>query len=334
MQKTTLQKIRLGVFVIFGTFLLVLALYFIGNRQNLFGNNMNLNAKFTNVNGLQLGNNVRYSGINAGTVSRIEMIGQAEIVVEMIIQEKIGKRIKKNAVATIGSDGLVGSMIVNILPQGGDFLPIVSGDTIDTYSKIGADDILTTLNVTNENAALLTSDLLKITTKILEGQGTLGMLINDSILAQDLRKSIYQLRVTSTGASKAMNELNSIISEFNFEESVAGVLLSDSVSGLKMRNIVDNLEKSTTHIGAMTDNLDGYIKEIKEGKGALNFVIKDQEFVEEIDSTMNYIKEASFRLNENMEAMKHNFLFRGYFRKLEKEKEKEKKMEKKKKVLQ
>jgi phospholipid/cholesterol/gamma-HCH transport system substrate-binding protein len=334
MQKTTLQKIRLGVFVIFGTFLLVLALYFIGNRQNLFGNNMNLNAKFTNVNGLQLGNNVRYSGINAGTVSRIEMIGQAEIVVEMIIQEKIGKRIKKNAVATIGSDGLVGSMIVNILPQGGDFLPIVSGDTIDTYSKIGADDILTTLNVTNENAALLTSDLLKITTKILEGQGTLGMLINDSILAQDLRKSIYQLRVTSTGASKAMNELNSIISEFNFEESVAGVLLSDSVSGLKMRNIVDNLEKATTHIDTLTDNLDGYIKEIKEGKGALNFVIKDQEFVEEIDSTMNYIKEASFRLNENMEAMKHNFLFRGYFRKLEKEKEKEKKMEKKKKVLQ
>jgi phospholipid/cholesterol/gamma-HCH transport system substrate-binding protein len=326
MQKTTLQKIRLGVFVIFGTFLLVLALYFIGNRQNLFGNNMNLNAKFTNVNGLQLGNNVRYSGINAGTVSRIEMIGQSEIVVEMIIQEKIGKRIKKNAVATIGSDGLVGSMIVNILPQGGDFLPIVSGDTIDTYSKIGADDILTTLNVTNENAALLTSDLLKITTKILEGQGTLGMLINDSILAQDLRKSIYQLRVTSTGASKAMNELNSIISEFNFEESVAGVLLSDSVSGVKMRNIVDNLEKSTIHIGAMTDNLDGYIKEIKEGKGALNFVIKDQEFVEEMDSTMNYIKEASFRLNENMEAMKHNFLFRGYFRKLEKEKKKKKKV--------
>ena len=318
MQKTTLQKIRLGVFVIFGTFLLVLALYFIGNRQNLFGNNMNLNAKFTNVNGLQLGNNVRYSGINAGTVSRIEMIGQSEIVVEMIIQEKIGKRIKKNAVATIGSDGLVGSMIVNILPQGGDFLPIVSGDTIDTYSKIGADDILTTLNVTNENAALLTSDLLKITTKILEGKGTLGMLINDSILAQDLRKSIYQLRVTSTGASKAMNELNSIISEFNFEESVAGVLLSDSVSGVKMRNIVDNLEKSTNHIDAMTDNLDGYIKEIKEGKGALNFVIKDQEFVEEMDSTMNYIKEASFRLNENMEALKHNFLFRGYFRKLEK----------------
>lgn len=325
MQKTTIQKIRLGVFVILGTSLLVLALYFIGNRQNLFGNNMSLYAEFTNVNGLQLGNNVRYSGINAGTVSGIEMVGQSEIVVKMTIQEKIGKKIKKNAVATIGSDGLVGSMIVNILPQGGDSLPIVFGDTIDTYSKIGADDILTTLNVTNENAALLTSDLLNITTKIVEGKGTLGMLINDSILAQDLRRSIYQLRVTSAGAAKAVDELNEMISEINFKQSIAGVLLSDSLSGEKMKNIVENLEKATNQISSMTINMDTYIQEIKEGEGALNFVIKNKEFASEIDSTMNTIKEASIRFNENMEALKHNILFRGYFNKLERQKKKEEK---------
>lgn len=325
MQKTTIQKIRLGVFVILGTSLLVLALYFIGNRQNLFGTNMILYAEFTNVNGLQLGNNVRYSGINAGTVSGIEMAGQSEIVVKMTLQEKIGMKIKKNAVATIGSDGLVGSMIVNILPQGGDFLPIVSGDTIATYTKIGADDILTTLNMTNENAALLTSDLLKITTKIVQGKGTLGMLINDSILAQDLRSSIYQLKITSTGASKAVDELNEMISEINFKESIAGMLLHDSIAGVKMKNIVDNLEKTTEQINVMTINLDEYIHEIKEGEGVLNFVINNKEFVREIDSTMNNIKEASSRFNENMEAMKHNILFRGYFRKQEKQKKKKEK---------
>ena len=325
MQKTTIQKIRLGVFVILGTALLVLALYFIGNRQNLFGNNLSLYAEFTNVNGLQLGNNVRYSGINAGTVSGIEMVEQSEIVVKMTIQEKIGKKIKKNAVATIGSDGLVGSMIVNILPQGGEALPIVSGDTIETYSKIGADDILTTLNVTNENAALLTSDLLNITTKIVEGKGTLGMLINDSILAQDLRRSIYQLRLTSTGAAKAVDDLNQMISEINFKQSIAGVLLSDSISGEKMKNIVENLEKTTDQISSMTISMDAYIQEIKEGEGALNFMIKNKEFASEIDSTMNNIKEASIRFNENMEALKHNILFRGYFRKQERQKKKDEK---------
>lgn len=323
MQKSSSQKIKLGVFVILSTALLITALYFIGNRQNLFGNNIKLHAEFSNVNGLQLGNNVRYSGINAGTVTGIEMIGDSKIIVGMLIQEKIGLRIKKNAVATIGSDGLVGSMLINIIPQGSDFPGVVSGDTIATYSRIGTDDILTTLNVTNENAAILTSDLLKITTKVLEGKGTVGMLINDSIMAQDLKQSVFQLKLASTGASRAIDELNAIVSSVNYEESVAGMLLSDTISAQKMHAIVNNLQKSSENISMMTGNMDAYMSELSEGEGLLNYVAKDKKFVKELDSTMINIKEASFRLNENMEALKSNFFFRSYFRKLEKEKEKE-----------
>jgi phospholipid/cholesterol/gamma-HCH transport system substrate-binding protein len=322
MKKSSSQKLKLGIFVIFSTVLLVTALYFIGNRQNLFGKNIKLHAIFNNVNGLQLGNNVRYSGINGGTVSRIEMISDSKIVVEMLIQEKIGSLIKTNAIATIGSDGLVGSMLVNIIPQEGEFPVVVSGDTIESYSKIGADDMLNTLNVTNENAALLTSDLLKITTKVLRGKGTVGMLINDSIMAKDLKQSVFQLKQASTGASLAISDLQGIISSIRFEESAAGVLLSDTLYAQKVRTIVSDLEKSGENISSMTANLDLYMEELKNGEGALNFVTQDKEFVRELDSTMNNIKEASFRLNENMEALKSNFFFRSYFRKLEKEEKK------------
>ncbi|MBZ0327264.1 MAG: MlaD family protein [Altibacter sp.] len=322
MQKSTSQKIKLGIFVILGTVLLVSALYFIGNRQNLFGKSIKLHAQFANVNGLQLGNNVRYSGINAGTVIGIEMTGQSQIVVSMLISEKIGGRIQKNAIATIGSDGLVGSMIVNIIPRKGEFPSVISGDTIATYSKIGADDMLTTLNVTNENAAILTSELLEITNKVLEGKGTVGMLINDSIMADDLKQSVFQLKQASTSASKAMAELNGIISSVNYEESVAGLLLSDTASAQKMRTVVDNLEQSSVNIEAMTRSLGTYISEIKEGKGTLNYLTQDEKFVKDLDSTLTNIKEATYRLNENMEALKHNFFFRGYFRKLERQNKK------------
>lgn len=325
MEKSVSQKIKLGLFVILGTILLVTALYFIGNRQNLFGSNIKLHAEFANVNGLQLGNNIRYSGINAGTVIGIEMIGDSKIIVKMLLEEKLGSRIKKNAVATIGSDGLVGSMIINIIPREGTFPAVVSGDTIASYSKIGADDLLTTLNVTNENAALLTSDLLNITTKVLEGKGTIGMLINDSIMAQDLKQSVFQLKRASTGASGAIAELNAIIKSVNLDESVAGLLLNDTVSASKMRAIVDNLERSSINIGSMTGNLDTYVKELKEGEGAFNYITKDEKFVKDLDSTMTNIKEATYRLNENMEALKSNFFFRGYFKRLEREKEKEEK---------
>ncbi len=320
-KKSASQKLKLGVFVVLGTMLLIAALYSIGNRQNLFGNTIRIMTQFTNVNGLELGNNVRYSGINVGTVSKIKMIKDTQIVVEMLIKEGVGKHIKKDAVATISSDGLVGNMIVNILPRESKKLPVVSGDTIQSFSKIGTDDMLTTLNVTNENAALLTADLLKITTEIIDGKGTLGLLINDSIMARDLKSTIYELRKASTGASQAITELNTIISSINQNESVAGVLLSDSISGQKMKNIVSNLEQSSVEITEVSKNLNVVLKDIKEGRGALNYLANDPTLVKNIDSTMNSIKEGTYRFNQNMQALKHNFLFRGYFKKMEKKKE-------------
>lgn len=325
MKKTASQKLKLGVFVVVGTLLLIAALYSIGNRQNLFGSNIIIFTQFKNVNGLELGNNVRYSGINVGTVSKIRMIRDNQILVEMLIQEKIGKHIKKDAVATIGSDGLVGNMIVNIIPRESKKPPVISGDTIQSYSKIGTDDMLTTLNVTNENAALLTADLLKITTEIIEGKGTIGLLINDSIMANDLKRTMYELRKASAGASLAITELKEIISSINQSESVAGVLLSDSVSGQKMKTILGNLEQSSMDISEVSKNLNVVLKDIKEGEGALNYLAKDPALVKNIDSTMNNIKEGTQRFNQNMEALRHNFLFRGYFKKLEKEKNKESK---------
>ncbi|WP_271765708.1 MlaD family protein [Aquimarina algiphila] len=320
MKKTTSQKFKLGVFVVIGTVLLIAALYSIGNRQNLFGNTIKIMTQFTNVNGLELGNNVRYSGINVGTVSRIRMINDAQIIVEMVIEEKIGKHIKKDAVATIGSDGLVGNMIVNIIPRESKKPSVISGDTIQSYSKIGTDDMLTTLNVTNENAALLTADLLKITTEIVNGKGTLGLLINDSIMAKDLKKTMYELRKASTGASYAIEELKDVISSIKENESIAGVLLNDSLSGQKMKTIVSNLEKSSTEIVEVTGNLNNVVRKINDGEGVLHYLANDSMLVKNIDSTMNNIKEGTNRFNENMEALKHNFFFKNYFKKMEKEK--------------
>ncbi|MBQ4819702.1 MlaD family protein [Aquimarina sp. MMG016] len=322
MKKSTSQKLKLGVFVVVGTLILIAALYSIGNRQNLFGSNIRLLTQFTNVNGLELGNNVRYSGINVGTVSKIKMIDDSKIVVEMIIKDDIVRHIKKDAVATIGSDGLVGNMIVNIIPRESRKPPVVSGDTIQSYSKIGTDDMLTTLNVTNENAALLTADLLKITTEIVEGKGTIGLLVNDSVMARDLKLTIYELRKASKGASQAIVELRDIISTIDKSESAIGVLLNDSLSGQKVKTIINNLEKSSDEIGEVTQNLNIMMKNVSEGEGALNYLTSNQDLVKNIDSTMNNIKEGTTRFNQNMEALKHNFLFRGYFKKLEKEQKK------------
>jgi phospholipid/cholesterol/gamma-HCH transport system substrate-binding protein len=325
MKKSSSQQIKLGLFVVVGAILLIAALYFIGNRQHLFTKNIQLYAEFENVNGLQLGNNVRYSGINVGTVSKIEMTDSAKIVVQMMIEEETGKYIRKDAIATIASDGLVGSMVVNILPGKLSLPKVISGDTITSYSRIGADQMLSTLSVTNENAALLTSDLLKITNKILEGQGVLGLLITDSTLTRDIQQTIVNLRESTKGTANTIYQLNKLISQVNLKNSPAGILLTDTISGNQLSAVLVNLEKSSEDINQVTANIEELVENFKEGEGAINYLTEDKSLVKEIDTTMSNIKEASYKLNENLEAMRHNFLFRGYFRKLER---KERKAEK------
>ncbi|NHM04248.1 MlaD family protein [Flavobacterium celericrescens] len=321
MEKTDNQKIRLGLFIIIGSILFFAAIYFIGNKQNLFGNTSNLKAVFANINGLQVGNNVRYAGIDIGTVKAIEMINDTTVTVEMLIDTKIMTHIKKNAIATINSDGLVGNMIVNIIPGKGVSQLVANGDSLKSYSRIGADAMLETLNVTNENAALLTADLLKITQEITKGNGTAGLLINDTIMAQDLKETIHYLKKTTKGTAESVANLNQIILSLNQKNNVIGVI-NDKEVATKMKTIISNLEKSSVEIDKVVTNLNATVVNIKDGKGALNYLSNNPELVQKIDSTMNNINKASIKLNEDLEALKHNFLFRGYFKKQEKEKAK------------
>ena len=321
MEKTASQKISLGLFVITGLLIFILAVYFIGDKQKMFGKTNHLEAIFNNVNGLQLGNSVRYSGISVGTVRGIKMINDTTIRVDMIIDKSIFPYIKKDAIATISSDGLVGNMIVNIIPGNGNELSIEPGDIIRTINRIRTDDMLSTLNQTNENAAKLTQNLLKITNKIINGKGTLGSLLNDTLIAKDLSKTMHYLKLTTKTASETVSRIDKIVASLDKKDNVLGVIKDTAVAN-NLKTTIINLEKSTTEINKIVTNLNATILNIKEGKGALNYLANDPELTEKIDSTMTNLHSASIKLNEDLEAMKHNFLLRGYFKKQEKEKAK------------
>jgi phospholipid/cholesterol/gamma-HCH transport system substrate-binding protein len=324
MKNTNSQKLRLGSFVLIGTILFIAGVYLIGQRQNMFKKTFTLSSYFQNVNGLQKGNNVRYSGINIGTVKDITMVNDSTIKVDMAIEEKIISQIKKNSIATIGSDGLVGNMIVNIVPGKGVSEVIGNEDIIESYNKIGTDDILNTLNTSSENAAILTSDLLKITNSITKGKGTIGVLLNDTIMAQDLKQSINNLKMASRGASNTINELNVIISSVKTnDDTVLGMLLNDSISGKKLKDIVINLETSSIEIETLLNNVNIIVDDFKYSEGTYNYMVKDTSLVNSLKSTLKNINEGTDKFNQNMEALKHNFLTRGYFKKLERQEKKE-----------
>jgi phospholipid/cholesterol/gamma-HCH transport system substrate-binding protein len=324
MKNTNSQKLRLGLFVLIGTVLFIAGVYLIGQGENMFKKTFTISVYFQNVNGLQKGNNVRYSGINIGTVKDITMVNDSTIKVELSIEEKIISHIKKNAIATIGSDGLVGNMIVNIVPGKGISEVINNNDVIESYSKIGTDDILNTLNTSTENAAILTSDLLKITNSITKGKGTIGVLLNDTIMAQDLKQSVANLKVASRGASNTIAQLNSIVSSVKTDDNtVLGMLLNDTISAGKLKIIVTNLETSSAEIETLLNNVNTVVDDFNSSDGSYNYIVKDTSLVNSLKSTLKNINEGTDKFNQNMEALKHNFLTRGYFRKLERQEKKE-----------
>ncbi|WP_281298509.1 MlaD family protein [Flavobacterium limnophilum] len=321
MEKTTSQKIRLGLFVIIGLLIFILAVYFIGDKQKMFGKTSHLEAIFNNANGLQLGNSVRYSGISVGTVRGIKMDNDTTIRVDMIIDKAIFPYIKKDAVATISSDGLVGNMIINILPGKGNEPPVQPGDEIRSYNRVRTEDMLNTLSVTNKNAAKLTANLLKITNEINDGKGPLSSLLKDTIISRDLKETMHYLKLTAKGASETATKIDKLVASLDNKNNVVGVI-KDSAVANKIKNMVTNLDQSTKEINVVIANLDATILSVKDGKGTFNYLANNPGLVGKIDSTMTNINEASAKLNENMEAMRHNFLFKGYFKKQEKEKAK------------
>ncbi|PKD16799.1 ABC transporter permease [Salegentibacter salinarum] len=326
MKSNSVQNIKLGVLIVTGLIIFTLGVFFIGNKQNLFGDSILVSSVFKNVNGLQSGNNVRYSGVNVGTVKEIKFLNDTAICVDMLINREAGNLIKNNSLATINSDGLVGSMVLNILPTNQAPSPTIQeGDTLASISQVATADMLNTLNKTNENAALLTEDLLKITNSINSGEGVLGDLLKDKILAKNVQESVENLNETTRAARSGMTKLNGILNKVDYENSVAGLLLSDSSAQNSFRIIIADLQTASTQIKEISADLGQFSNNLNSEKGALNYVVKDTSFVNQLDQSMENIEEATHRFNQNMEALKHNILFRGYFRKLERQKAREEK---------
>jgi phospholipid/cholesterol/gamma-HCH transport system substrate-binding protein len=315
MQKTTSQKIKLGIMVISGVLLFTLAVYLIGDRQSLFQKSFEISSVFKSVRGLRLGDNVRYLGIEAGNVKSIEMINDTSIRIIMKLDRSNMKYIKKNAVAKISTDGLVGDMVVNIEPGFGLSKRIEDNDEIQAFDPIGTAEMLSTLSETNENAAMLTAEILQIINSINEGKGTLGMLVNDTETAKDIRQIIKNVKETTRRSTVLMKNLQSVSDLVKSDKNLVGLLLNDTITAQEVRALLSDLTFSGKEIKEMSESLKSLILDLTEGDNSLvNTLANDSLLKKDLKETLENINSGSQKFDENMEALKHHPLFRGYFK--------------------
>jgi phospholipid/cholesterol/gamma-HCH transport system substrate-binding protein len=198
-------KVRLGLFIAGGLVLFIIAIFLIGRQQNLFNPVFKLTTTFYNVSGLQVGSNIRFSGINVGTVDNIKIINDSTVRVDMIIEKNVQRFIKTDCEAGIGSAGIIGDRVL-VITQGSDNAPIVKdGQQIESNEPVETDAIMASLKITADNVAIISEQLAEILINVNSGNGTLGRLIQDSTIAENINLTILNLRKSSKGLNENMN---------------------------------------------------------------------------------------------------------------------------------
>ena len=227
MNKNTGSNWKLGMFVIVGLILFILTIYFVGKQQNLFGSTIHLKSQFKTVSGLKVGNNVRFSGINVGTVDEIQLVTDSSVVVVLLLQKDVQKYIKTDAVASIGSDGLMGDKVLTISPGTSSNKIVKEGDFIVSKAAVEMEDLMKSVKTSVDNAGLITGELAKFTSSMNNGNGTLSRLMNDAALANSLNKTLVNLETSTTEFSKfttSMNNGNGALSKLVSDEQFAAKL--------------------------------------------------------------------------------------------------------------
>jgi phospholipid/cholesterol/gamma-HCH transport system substrate-binding protein len=224
------------MFISVGIALFIFGIYFIGERQQLFRNTFRVSGVFKDVGGLLEGSNVRLSGVNVGTVDNITIVSDTSVRIEILIDENARKFIRKDAIAGIGSDGLMGNKILIINPGTGGKMEIENNDSVQTVQPMNVDEIMVSLKTTFDHTSHVAADLSKITNNIQSGKGTIGKLLMDSTLAQNFDSSIVNLKEGTNGLKNIMDS--------TFAQKFDSIFINLNESSVGVKALVDKAKHS------------------------------------------------------------------------------------------
>jgi len=312
---------KLGALVLASMIFLVFSLYLIGKNQNIFGSSIRVIAEMKNVNGLLPGNNIRFKGMDVGTVSEIEMLNDTTIHVELLIHKSMQTFIKSNSKTTINTDGLMGNKILHINPMDGDSPTLEPGDILFALPQIDTDEMLETLNSTGNYLEKTLINLTEITDKLNESEA-LWSLLGDPGLVNDINVAIREFKNAGSNAVAITKSGKNIITSFEKGDGIVNSLFTDSIMNSNFEETLGQLQNTSADAAEMMSKMNLLLKNIQEGQGTAGLILQDSAFRQQVDQTLQNLESSTFKLNENMEAMKSNFLFRGYYRKQEKAKKK------------
>ena len=279
MNKDTGSNWKLGMFVIIGLALFVTTIYFVGKQKNLFGSTFELNSKFNSVNGLEVGNNVRFSGINIGTVEEIEFLTDTSVVIKLVIKEEVRKYIKKDAIASISSDGLMGDKVLVISSGKNSKVIVEDNDNIASKQAIEMEDLMVSVKKSVDNAGVITAQLAQFSYSMNNGNGALSKLVSDEEFGNSIKNMVTNLENSS-------NEFKKFTVKMNDGKGALSKLVSDEKMGRMIDSTLTNVKTGTEGLNEVIEAakhnflLRGYFNKKKKAEEKKLDDLENQEEIE------------------------------------------------------
>ncbi len=349
MNQSKRYKYRLGLFVTIGLIIFLAAIYLIGKEQSMFVFNIKISAVFSDVKGLRVGNNVRFSGINIGTVENLEILTDTTVIVDLVIERKVARFIKKDSKATIVSDGLMGNKIIIILSGSPEAESIREGDNLLSLDPVDFDDIINEIQRSSEKISQVSNNLIDITNKINQGEGIFGKIFTDTAFTSNIDKASlnaaiitqnlseisekikegegiigkmlldtaisYNLDISSRKLAEISRNFEEITDKINRGEGVFGRLFTDTTLTTNFSQASKNISQSSENLEELTQSLIEITDKINHGRGVINKLLIDSVFADSLDIALQRLNTGLIEATEASEAIQRSRLIRVFSKK-------------------
>src|SRR6202012_3324487 len=226
--------------------------------------------------------------------------------------------IHRNAQVHIGSDGLIGNKII-VIDGGSPQAPIIQDkDVLQAAKLTSTDDMLKTLQQNNENLLAITGDFKLLSHKILQGKGTVGTLMADSAMAVELRNSMHNLQIATQSAAAMAQQLDVFSKKVNTKGGLADKIFTDTVTFNRIKAAAAQFQQAATNANAITVNLKNTTDKFNSDDNIIGYLLNNKKGADQVKSSVDNLQKSSVKLNEDLEAVQHNFLLKGFFKKKDK----------------
>jgi phospholipid/cholesterol/gamma-HCH transport system substrate-binding protein len=312
------QAVVVGLFVAVGAAILTGGILTIGDIHDTFARKIEVSAVFDGVNGLQAGDNIWFSGVKVGTVKDVAFLADSRVQVEMKVDRAAAPYIHDDALAKVSSDGLIGNKIV-VLYGGTVDAPVVKdGDVITVGAAVSTEDMMAMAQENNANLLAITTDLKGITAKVAAGEGSAGKLLQDDALYAKVNATVDSMNAASAHAESLTASLATFSAKLNQEGSLPNDLVTDRSMYASLSTSAAKLEATTTQAATLVDGLQAGVSDPATPLGTL---MHDNDAGTDLKATLDNLHESSELLSDDLEAMQHNILLRGFFKKKDKDKD-------------